>query len=53
MVKGDELEPIAQTEHRYGEGGATQVVIGREIRAKRIIDMKSDKVVYEEAGHAN
>ncbi len=50
---GDNLEPITETEFRYGKGGATQAVTNKELHAKRIIDMKDGKVVYEEATHAN
>ncbi len=45
--EADYLEPITKDFPGFGQGGATQAVIDREVSVSKIIDLKTGQVVFE------
>ncbi|MGE3683326.1 MAG: pre-toxin TG domain-containing protein [Bdellovibrionales bacterium] len=45
--KADWLEPITKDHPRFGEGGAYQAITSQRIKATRITDLKTGRVLYD------
>lgn len=43
----DWLEPITRDNPQFGIGGATQAITRKKIRAQRIIDLRTGKILYD------
>ena len=45
--EADHLEPLTRDFPQFGSGGATQAITNRPIQVRRIVDLRTGKVLYE------
>jgi hypothetical protein len=41
------LEPLAKDFPQFGSGGATQAITEKAFRVRRIVDLRTGKIIYE------
>lgn len=47
MGKSDYLEPLTKDFPQFGKGGATQAIFGKTIQIDKVVDLRSDKVIFQ------